>query len=414
MAAKRAVNAGAAAFDATAARADFPLLSRRKNIAYLDNAATTQKPLAVLDAVRRHYEASNANVHRAAHALSDAATAAFEAARGTVAARLNATRPTEIVWTRGTTEAINLVAQAYGATVLAPGDAVLITELEHHSNIVPWQLACQRAGAELLAAKVTPEGCVDVADFSAKLAAAQVRIAAFGHVSNALGTVNPVQERIALARDAGAATLVDGAQAIPHYPVDVQALGCDFYAFSGHKAYAPTGIGALFGREALLDAMPPWQAGGEMIEEVRIEATTYAKLPFKFEAGTPNIAGAIGLAAAFDYLDGFDAQGLRQHEEGLMRAAASGLLQIEGARIVGTASAKAPVLSFALDGAHPQDIATLLDRQGVAVRAGHHCAMPLMRRLGLPGTVRASFGLYNSGTDVERLVAAVRKARDLL
>lgn len=415
MAAQRDASATAATgFDAAAAREDFPLLSRRADIAYLDNAATTQKPTAVLDAVRHHYEASNANVHRAAHALSDAATAAFEAARETIAARLNAARATEIVWTRGATEAINLVAQAYGAMALGPGDAVLVTELEHHSNIVPWQLACQRAGARLLAARVTPEGCVDVADFSAKLGAGRVRIAAFGHVSNALGTVNPVRELVALARDAGAATLVDGAQAVAHYPVDVQALGCDFYAFSGHKAYAPTGIGALFGRETLLDAMPPWQAGGEMIEEVRIEATTYAKLPFKFEAGTPNIAGAIGLAAAFDYLESFDAQGLRKHEEGLLRAAASGLLQIEGARIVGTAPAKAPVLSFALDGAHPQDVATLLDRQGVAVRAGHHCAMPLMQRLGLPGTVRASFGLYNSSMDVERLVAAVRKARDFL
>ncbi len=401
-----------AAFDVEAARAAFPLIANRPDLAYLDNAATTQKPSAVLDATRNHYEARNANVHRAAHGLSDAATAAFEAARHRVAQRINAASATEIVWTRGTTEGINLVTQSYADAVLREGDAVLVTEMEHHSNIVPWQIVCARRGAELRAARVTPEGCLDIEDFKAKLDGA--RIAAFCHVSNALGTVNAVRELTSLAKRAGATTVVDGAQAIPHYPVDVQELGCDFYAFSGHKAYGPTGIGALYGREALLEAMPPWQAGGEMIEEVRLEATTYAGLPFKFEAGTPNIAGAIGLAAAFDYLDGLDAESLRRHEEQLLAEATSGLLQIEGARVVGTAHRKGPVLSFVIDGAHPQDIGTLLDQQGVAVRAGHHCAMPLMRRLGIGGTVRASFALYNSSADIERLVSAAHKAKTLL
>ena len=400
------------AFDAAAARAGFPLLAARADLTYLDNAATTQKPGTVLDAVRTYYETSNANVHRAAHGLSDAATAAFEAARQRVAQHMNAARATEIVWTRGTTEGINLVAQSYADAVLREGDAVLITEMEHHSNIVPWQIACERRGAKLLAARVTPEGRIDLEDFAAKLDGA--RIAAFCHVSNALGTVNPVRELIGLAQRAGATTVVDGAQAMPHYAVDVQALGCDFYAFSGHKAYGPTGIGALYGREALLEAMPPWQAGGEMIEAVRIKATTYAGLPFKFEAGTPNIAGAIGLGAALDYLGGIDGEALRRHEARLLAEATSGLLQIDGVRIVGTAPEKGPVLSFVMDGTHPQDVGTLLDQQGVAVRAGHHCAMPLMHRLDVPGTVRASFALYNSSADIERLLSATRKARDLL
>ena len=399
-------------FDADAARAHFPLLAAHPGIAYLDNAATTQKPQAVLDAERNHYTLQNANVHRAAHRLSDAATAAFEAARERVATHLGAAHATEIIWTRGTTEGINLVAQSYADAVLREGDAVLVTEMEHHSNIVPWQIVCARRGATLRAARVTDQGCLDIEDFEAKLDGA--RIAAFCHVSNALGTVNPLPELLALASAAGATTVVDGAQAVAHGAVDVQALGCDFYAFSGHKTYGPTGIGALYGREPLLRAMPPWQAGGEMIEEVRLEATTYAGLPFKFEAGTPNIAGAVGLAAALDHLAGVAGEGLTHHEGRLLRRATSGLLQIDGVRIVGTAPVKGPVLSFLMDGAHPQDVATLLDQQDVAVRAGHHCAMPLMRRLGIPGTVRASFALYNSTEDVERLLAAVRKARELL
>ena len=400
--------------DIAALRADFPLIQGRDDVVYLDNAATTQKPRAVLDAVRAYYETTNANVHRGVHQLSDAATDAFEGARGRVARRINAASPSEIVWTRGTTEAINLVAQSYGGSVLRPGDRVLVTELDHHSNIVPWQMASERAGATLVAAAVTPEGTLDVKDFEAQLGRGDVRIAAFGHVSNALGTVHPVADLVAMARAAGAATVVDGAQAMAHYAVDVRALDCDFYAFSGHKMYAPTGIGVLYGREALLEAMPPWQGGGEMIEEVRIEATSYAGLPFKFEAGTPNIAGAIGLAAAVDYLETLDPGAVTAHEGELLHRATAGLQQMEGVRIVGTAPDKAPLVSFLMDGAHPHDLGTLLDRQGVAVRTGHHCAMPLMQRLDIPGTVRASFALYNSAEDVERLVTGVHKARSFL
>ena len=404
----------AAPADIAGLRADFPLIQGRDDIVYLDNAATTQKPRAVLDAVRAYYETTNANVHRGVHQLSDAATDAFEGARARVARRINAAAPSEIVWTRGTTEAINLVARSYGGSVLRPGDRVLVTELEHHSNIVPWQMACERAGATLAAAAVTPEGTLDLEDFEAQLGRGDVRIAAFGHVSNALGTVHPVADLVALARAAGATTLVDGAQAMAHYPVDVRALDCDFYAFSGHKMYAPTGIGVLYGREALLEAMPPWQGGGEMIEEVTIEATTYAGLPFRFEAGTPNIAGAIGLAAAIDYLEALDPDAVGGHEGELLHRATAGLQQVEGVRIVGTAPDKGPLVSFLMDGAHPHDLGTLLDRQGIAVRTGHHCAMPLMQRLGIPGTVRASFALYNSTEDVERLVAGVHKARSFL
>ena len=394
-------------------RDDFPLIVERGDVAYLDNAATTQKPQRVLDAVRDYYRRTNANVHRAAHRLSDDATRAFEAARQTVAQRINARTAKEIVWTRGTTEAINLVAAAYAPLVLGEGDEVLVTELEHHSNIVPWQLACARYGATLRAVSVLPSGELDMADFQAKLRE-HTKIVAVGHVSNALGTVNDLETIIALAKAVGAAVVVDGAQAMAHFDVDVQALGCDFYAFSGHKMYAPTGIGALYGREEMLQAMPPWQTGGEMIERVRIEATTYAALPFKFEAGTPNIAGAIGLAAAVDYLNDIDFAAAQVHEADVLAYATASLQQVEGLSIVGTAPHKGPVLSFVMDDAHPHDVGTLLDQQGVAVRTGHHCAMPLMDRLGIPGTVRASFSLYNDRDDVNRMVAAVRKAGAML
>ena len=394
-------------------RADFPLLGKRSDVVYLDNAATTQKPAPVLNALRDYYETANANVHRAAHRLSDDATRAFEAARETVARRIHAASSDELIWTRGATEAINLVAAAYAPLVLGEGDNVLITQMEHHSNIVPWQFACSRTGATLRAVGVLANGELDMADFDDKLDE-RTKIVAVGHVSNALGTVNDLATLIPKAKAAGAAVLVDGAQAVAHYAVDVQALGCDFYAFSGHKMYAPTGIGALYGRRALLDAMPPWQSGGEMIERVRIEATTYARAPLKFEAGTPHIAGAIGLAAAVDYLDALDLKDVQAHEDDLLRYATSRLGQIEGLEVVGTAARKGPVLSFLLDGAHPHDVGTLLDQQGVAVRTGHHCAMPLMDALKLPGTVRASFGLYNSRGDVDALVAAVDKARAML
>ena len=397
--------------NAAAWRTDFPLLD--EDVVYLDNAATTQKPRQVLQAVGDYYRHRNANVHRAAHRLSDDATRAFEAARQTVARRVHARTAKEVIWTRGTTEAINLVAASYAPLVLGEGDEVLITCMEHHSNIVPWQLACARFGARLRAVAVLPNGELDLDDFDAKLGA-HTKIVAFGHVSNALGTVNDVAALVARAKAAGAVTVVDGAQAMPHLDVDVQALDCDFYAFSGHKMYAPTGIGALVGREELLQAMPPWQTGGEMIDHVRIEATTYAQLPFKFEAGTPNIAGAIGLAAAIDYLEALDFAAVRAHEADLLAYATASLNQIDGLRVVGTAARKGPVLSFLAEGAHPHDVGALLDQQGVAVRAGHHCAMPLMERLGVAGTVRASFGLYNSRADVDALVAAVRKALSLL
>ena len=392
---------------------DFPLLGKRADVVYLDNAATTQKPQRVIDALRSYYETANANVHRGAHRLSDAATAAFEAARETVATRINARSSKEVVWTRGTTEAINLVAAAYAPLVLGEGDDVLVTELEHHSNIVPWQLACSRFGARLRAVRVLPSGELDMADFHAKLTE-RTKIVAVGHVSNALGTINDLAAIVSSAKAAGATVVVDGAQAMAHFEVDVQALGCDFYAFSGHKMYGPTGIGALWGRQALLDAMPPWQTGGEMIERVRIEATTYAATPLKFEAGTPHIAGVAGLKAAVDYLDDLDPQAVADHEDDLLAYATASLQQIDGVSVIGTAPRKGPVLSFGLRDAHPHDVGTLLDQQGVAVRTGHHCAMPLMDRLRIPGTVRASFALYNRRDDVDRLAAAVRKAREML
>ncbi|MDE0691747.1 MAG: SufS family cysteine desulfurase [Gammaproteobacteria bacterium] len=398
--------------DIAALRHDFPLIANRPDLVYLDSAATTQKPQAVLDAIAEHYRTANANVHRAAHALSGAATEAFEAARSTVAQRIHAQSPNEIVWTKGTTEAINLVAASYAPTVLGPGDNVVITRMEHHSNIVPWQVACERTGAELKAVDVSMHG-IDQDDLAGKVDE-RTRIVAVVHVSNVLGVVNDIPGIARLARKVDAAVVVDGAQAMAHLDVDVAALGCDFYAFSAHKMYGPTGIGALWGREHLLEQMPPWQTGGEMIEEVRIEHTSYAGLPFRFEAGTPNIAGAIGIAAAADYLGGLDGAALRTHETELVQLAESGLRQVEGLEIIGPDAAKGPVVSFAIEDAHPQDIGTLLDQQGIAVRTGHHCAMPLMEALGLPGTVRASFALYNSASDVERFVQAVRKAREFL
>ena len=394
-------------------RADFPLLDDVADVVYLDNAATTQKPRQVLQALEDYYRRRNANVHRGAHRLSDEATRAFEAARETVAKRVNARAPREVIWTRGTTEAINLVAASYAPLVLGEGDEVLITHMEHHSNIVPWQLACSRFGAKLRAVAVLVNGELDLDDFDAKLCP-RTKIVAVAHVSNALGTINDVAEIAMRSRAAGAVTVVDGAQAMPHLEVDVQALGCDFYAFSGHKMYGPTGIGALVGREELLQAMPPWQTGGEMIEHVRLEATTYAQLPFKFEAGTPNIAGAIGLAAAVDYLESLDFDAVCAHEADLLAYATASLAQIPDVNLVGTAPHKGPVLSFTTATAHPHDIGELLDQQGVAVRTGHHCAMPLMERLGVSGTVRASFALYNSRADVDALAATVRKALSLL
>ena len=397
-------------------RADFPALAQQVEgapLVYLDSAATTQKPNAVIDALARYYRHDNSNVHRAAHALADRATAQFESARERLRAFINARSTHEVIWTRGTTEAINLVAASYGGSVLRAGDEILVTEMEHHSNIVPWQLVAQRTGARVVACGVTPDGEIDRDSFDRKLGP-RTKIVALVHVSNALGTINPVTDLVARAHAVGAVTVIDGAQALAHTTVDVQALDCDFYAMSAHKAYGPTGIGALYGKERLLDAMPPWQGGGEMIERVTIERTTFNRLPFKFEAGTPHIAGAIGFGAAIDYLNGIDRDELAAHEDQLRDLTTSMLKQMDGVRIVGTARNKVPIVSFVVDGAHPQDLGTLLDKQGVAVRTGHHCTMPLMQRFGLPGTVRASFGLYNSAADVETLVAALRKARTFL
>ena len=391
-------------------RSDFPLIADG-DIVYLDNAASTQKPRQVLEALDTYYRTTNANVHRGVHKLSDRATTQFEAARERVARFIGASDSASVIWTRGTTEAINLVALAFAPTVLDESSNVVISVMEHHSNIVPWQQACLASGAELRAIRLTASGELDLDDAAAKIDE-NTTIIAIGHASNALGTINPLEHLKSLGRNAY--LVVDGAQGAPHLPIDVEAMGCDFYAFSGHKIYGPTGIGVLYGRPDLLRAMPPWQTGGEMIEHVSIEQTTFADLPHRFEAGTPDISGAIGLAAAVDYFDSFPLAAVDTHEQNLLSAATSGLQQIEGVEIVGTARNKVPVVSFTMQGAHPHDVGTLLDQQDVAVRTGHHCAMPLMESLGISGTVRASFSLYNSAADVDRLIAAVQKARTFL
>lgn len=402
-------------FDVQALRAQFPILEQTVNgkpLVYLDNAATTQKPRQVIDAVRDYYEGSNSNVHRAAHYLSDKATSAFEAARTTVAEFVNAARE-EIIWTKGTTEGINLVAQCHGREQLKPGDEVLITALEHHANIVPWQQVCERTGATLKVVPLREDGSVDDEAFY-RLLGERTRIVAVSHVSNSLGTVNPVADWLSAARDVGAVTLVDGAQAVGHFPVDVQALGCDFYAFSAHKLFGPTGIGALYGRRERLDAMPPYQTGGEMIETVSFEKSTWNQLPYKFEPGTPHIAGVIGFGIAVGWLQQQDRAALAAHENALLAAATEQAQAFDGLKIIGNAATKVGVLSFLLDGAHPADVGTLLDQQGVAVRTGHHCCMPLMDGLGIPGTVRASFSIYNTLEEVDSLFRALEKVRTFL
>tara|TARA_R100001039_G_C1850598_1_gene110844 strand:+ start:2525 stop:3796 length:1272 start_codon:yes stop_codon:yes gene_type:complete len=403
-------------FDAERIRADFPILQQQVNgqpLVYLDNAATTQKPRAVIDAISDYYCHDNSNVHRGAHALSDRATAKFEAARQKVADFVHAQAPAQIIWTRGTTEAINLVAASWGGANLQAGDRVLVSAMEHHSNIVPWQIVAEKTGARVDVIPVDETGTLDLQAFAAMLDE-HVRMVSVNHVSNALGTVNPVAEMITLAHKVGARVLVDGAQAISHWPIDVQALDCDFYTFSGHKLFGPTGIGVLYGRRELLDAMPPYQGGGEMIETVSFAGTTYNQLPYKFEAGTPDIAGAIGLGAAIDYVNGLDRVAAAAHEDALLAYARDKALQVPGLRLIGTAANKVAVLSFVLDGAHPSDIGMLMDQQGIAVRTGHHCAQPLMEQYQLPGTVRASFSIYNTFEDVDRLFAALDKARGML
>jgi cysteine desulfurase/selenocysteine lyase len=396
-------------------RGDFPILDQRVGdgpLVYLDNAATTQKPRAVIQAISDYYLHDNANVHRATHTLADRATQRFEASREKLRELINADSAAEVIFTRGTTEAINLVANGL-APRLAEGDEILISVLEHHANIVPWQLLCQRTGARLVACDVTDDGDIDLDSFHALLNE-RTALVAVGHVSNALGTVNPVADIIRAAHDAGALVLLDGAQALAHFSVDVRALDCDFYAFSGHKMFGPTGIGALYGKRALLADMPPWQGGGEMIERVTIEHSTYQDLPYRFEAGTPNIAGAVGLGAAVDYLAALPRQALLEQEHTLVARAVSGLKQIPGVRLVGEPRERVAIVSFLVEGSHPNDIGTLLDHQGIAVRTGHHCAMPMMDRLGVPGTVRAAFSLYNSQADVDALLQGVEKAQTFL
>ncbi len=396
-------------------RADFPILAREvhgRPLTYLDSAASSQQPRAVLDAIERYGTTTHANVHRGVHALSQEATAAFEAARETVRRFINARSTREIILTHGTTEAINLVAQSWGGTQLRADDEVLITHLEHHANIVPWQMACARAGARLVAAPLTPSGELDIEAFG-ELLGPRTRLVALAHVSNALGTVLPVAQLIALAHARGVPVLLDGAQAVAHQRVDVQRLDCDFYAFSGHKIYGPTGIGVLYGRESLLTAMPPWQGGGDMILSVAIERSTFNELPWKFEAGTPNISGAIGLGAALDYLEMLGRERVAAHEQRLLEIATARLRAVPGLTLVGTARDKAGVISFTLAGVHPHDVGTILDREGVAIRTGHHCAMPVMTWFGLAATVRASFGCYSTETDIDRLLAGLAKVREV-
>ncbi len=382
-------------------RADFPLISASADC-YLDNAATTQKPLCVLEVMDRYYRLSNANVHRAAHRLSRQATDAFEAARQTVQQFINAAHPDEIIWTRGTTEGINLVAYSFGQLAIGPGDEIITTVLEHHANIVPWQLLAQRSGATLRVVPLTHQGDLDQTAYAALLNP-RTKLVAISHVSNALGTVNPIAEMIQLAHAVGAKVLIDGAQAVSHIRIDVRALDCDFYLFSGHKLYGPTGIGVLYGRRQLLREMPPWQAGGEMIERVSFEGSTFQPPPFRFEAGTPNIAGAIGLAEAIRYLDSFDIDQRQAHEQQLLAHAIQRLSTLPGLQIIGQPQQRVGLLPFIIDRIHSFDLGTLLDQQGIALRTGHHCTQPLHQHLGLEGTIRASFGLYNRMDEIDRL-----------
>ncbi|HVS77639.1 MAG TPA: cysteine desulfurase [Steroidobacteraceae bacterium] len=403
------------ALDAERVRRDFPILERTVNgrpLVYLDSAASAQRPLPVLRAVERYETHIHANVHRGVHALSQAATEAYEGARERARRFINAQSTREIIFVRGTTEGINLVAQSYARPRLGPGDEILITGLEHHANIVPWQMVRDQTGCTLKVAPINRRGEVEIDEFRSMLSP-RTRLVAIAHVSNALGTVLPVKRMIDAAHARGAVVLVDGAQAIPHSVVDVCALGCDFYAFSGHKLYGPTGIGVLYGREELLAAMPPWQGGGDMILTVSFEKTTYNELPWKFEAGTPNISGAVGLAAAMDYVESLGREAIAAHEQRLLEHATRELARIPGIEIVGTAPHKAAVLSFTMAGVHPHDLGTILDAEGVAVRTGHHCAMPVMTFFEIPATARASFGCYNTERDVASLVAALEKAREV-
>jgi cysteine desulfurase/selenocysteine lyase len=410
------VNTVVSAFDVATIRSAFPALHQQvhgKPLVYLDNAATTQKPQAVIEALRAYYEHDNANVHRGVHELSERATAAYEGAREKVRAFVNAASVREIIFTRNATESINLVARAWGDANVRKGDEILISGMEHHSNIVPWQLLCERTGATLKVIPIDDRGDLVMEEFE-RLLTPRTKILSIVQLSNALGTLNPVAELAARAKAAGAMVLIDGSQAAYHMAVDVAALGADFYAFTGHKVYGPTGIGVLWGREAVLDGMPPFLGGGDMIRTVTFEGSTWNDLPYKFEAGTPNIAGAIGLGAAIDFVRGIGFEGIGAHESMLLAQATAAVESLPGVRVVGTAKKKASVLSFVMDGIHPHDIGTVVDREGVAIRTGHHCAQPVMDRFCIPATARASFAMYNTVDDIEALVGALKRVQTLL
>ena len=413
--ARAAAQAKVTRWDVERARREFPILARAvhgRRLVYLDNAATTQKPEAVLEAISRFYREFNANIHRAVHTLSEEATAAYEATRVKVQRLLNAAESREIIFVRGTTEAINLVAHSFARPRLKPGDEVLITAMEHHSNIVPWQIVCEGRGARLRVAPMNRAGELVLEEYAALLGP-RTRFVSVVQVSNSLGTINPVAEMIRMAHDRAIPVMVDGAQALPHGRVDVRGLDCDFYAFSGHKAYGPTGIGALYGKAGLLEEMPPYQGGGDMIRSVTFEKTTYAPIPAKFEAGTPHVAGVVGLGAAVDYLNGLEWSQVAEHEADLLDYAAGSLAALPGVRLIGTAARKAAVVSFVVEGVHAHDVGTILDQEGVAVRTGHHCTQPVMDFYGVPATARASFALYNGRDDVDALVAALGRVRQV-
>ena len=404
-----------AGFDVGRVREEFPALKQLvhgKPLVYLDNAATTQKPQLVIDAITHFYQEDCSNIHRGVHLLSERATKAYEDARLAVQQFINAADPAEVIFVRGTTEAINLVAHSYGRTHVQAGDAVLISAMEHHSNIVPWQILCEERGARLRVVPMNGRGELLLDEYE-KLLTPRTKLVAVSHVSNALGTVNPVRQIIAMAHEHGIPVLVDGAQAVPHLQVDVQELDCDFYAFSGHKMYGPTGVGVLYGKKRLLEAMPPYQGGGDMISSVTFEKTTYNRLPFKFEAGTPNIAGVIGLGAAIEYLGRIALERVPVHENYLLAYATERISSLPGVRLIGTAQEKAAVLSFVLEGVHPHDIGTVLDQEGIAVRTGHHCAQPVMQFFGVPATARASFALYNTEEEVDALMRGICKVQEI-
>jgi cysteine desulfurase/selenocysteine lyase len=405
----------ATSLDVTAIRGDFPILAQQvhgKPLVYLDSAATSQKPKCVIDALTRFYLMDNANIHRGVHELSERSTQSYEAARGKVQRFLNAAKTQEIIFVRGATEGINLVAQTYGRTHVGAGDEVVISALEHHSNIVPWQMLCEEKGAVLRVIPVNDRGELEFDQFE-KLLNRRTRLVAVSHVSNALGTINPVREIIQTAHRWNVPVLIDGAQAVPHMKVDVRNLDCDFYVFSGHKVFGPTGIGVLYGKEKLLEAMPPWQGGGDMIRSVTFGKTTYNDLPYKFEAGTPDIAGVIGLGAAIDYLDQIGMDAIAAYEHDLLQYGTRALESISGLRLIGTAREKAGVLSFVIDGVHPHDAGTILDQEGIAARAGHHCAQPVMDRFGVSGTTRASLAFYNTKEDIDALVAGIHRVKEV-